>query len=526
MKKNSRHSRRSFLKAAAVAAPILWLPRRVRAGVATGTAKHLLILHTKGGFRSHCTFNAVGAAAHNPFGASAVAPGAARAWALGAACGAERPITALTGNHGHYAYISEQDIAAGVQKTYTITGNSPHAHSITLTAADFIALQTNQSVTVTSDLGAGHTHQITLGVVPSFAKISHEVSVIGTVDHNPGGPHDPNHRTAIYRSATGSPEGTNGLLSLVGKLHPMYAAGFSMSAPPPVEINPSEFGDGAGSYATSRPLSLLSAYGGFDADQEIGKGWKMAARAALDNRFRDRRSRNYRPRLSEFLVSKTNAAQFAELLKDPILDVVGSPTTVDAGFSNEQLLGFLGDYDLTAIGDMQQMQSWGADVAQALRFFSFGAPMAVVTRDWYDMHDNESQLYAPRTRDLVRQFAALNYLLHNMPHPDGGMYWNHTVVATISEFSRNNTNPATGFNSGSGSDHVGQESGPSRNQAIALMGGPIQGGLLVGPTDNQIVATGTSYHTGRLLSTFTDLLGVDSVSTPFAQHLPITEVYS
>ena len=522
MKKAS--SRRSFLKAAAVAAPILWLPRRVRA--AAGTAKHLLVLHAKGGFRSHCTFNAVGASAHNPFGTQAVAPIGARAWALGAACGAERPITLITGNHGHYAYVSEQDVAAGVQKTYDIMGSSGHSHQITVTAANFTALQTNTSVTVTSGTGAGHTHDVTLGVVPSFAKISSEVSVIGTLDHNPGGAHDPNHRTAIYRSATGSPDGTNGLLSLVGKLHPMYANGFSLAAPPPVEINPSEFGTGAGSYATSRPLSLLSAYGGFDADQEIGKGWKMQARAALDARFRDHRSRNYRPRLSEFLVSKTNAAQFADLLKNPILDVVNSPATIDAGFSNEQILGILGDYDLTALGDMQQMQSWGSDVAMALRFFSFGTPMAVVTRDWYDMHDNESLLYGPRTRDLVRQFAGLNYLLHNMPHPAGGMYWDHTVVATISEFSRNNTNPVTGFNSGSGSDHVGEASGPSRNQAIALMGGPILGGLLAGPTDGQIVATGTSYHTSRWLATMCDLLGVDTASTPFSQHLPITEVYS
>lgn len=525
-----KSSRRSFLKIAAAVAPTLWLPRRVRAAAGTtGTAKHLLLLHTKGGFRSHATFNAVGAYRHNPFGAQALAPLGTRNWALGAACGAERPTLSITGNHGHYLSVPEQDIAAGVQKTYSITGSSGHAHNVVVTAAMFTQLQAMQSVTITSDTGGGHTHDVTLGAVPSFHRVSHDVAVIGTVDHNPGGAHDPNHRTAIYRVATGQPEGVNGLLSLVGKLHPMYAGGFSMSAVPPVEIGPSEFGLGVGTYATTRPLSVQSAYGAFDADLPIGKGWKMQARAALDAQFRDTRSRNYRPRLSEFAASKTNAAAFADLLKDPKLDFVvdaGAPPEVAYdGFTNTQLREILGDYDMTSLGDTASMQSWGADVAMALRFFSFGSPMAVVTRDWYDMHDDESILYGPRTRDLVRQLAGLNHILKQMDHPAGGKYWDHTVVATVSEFSRNNTDPATGFNSGSGSDHVGQDSGPSRNQAIALMGGPIAPGILVGPTDDQINATGTSYRTTRLIATFLDLLGVDAASTPVSQETPITEVY-
>ena len=456
MKKTSR---RTFLQlsAAAAAAPMIWIPKSLRA--APITAKHLLLLHAKGGFRSHCTFNAVGAFRHNPFGAQAVKAG--RDWLLGAACGSD-------------------------------------------------ALVTNS-----------------LGTLPSFADVSADVTVIGTLDHNPGGAHDPNHRTAIYRMATGAPEGLNGLLSLVGKHHPMYqSGGFSMSAVPPVEIVPSEFGIGSGSFATTRPLSILSASGGFETEQTIGKGWKMQARSALDERFRSTRSRAYRPRLSEFLASKRNAAEFAEMLDDPRLDVIGSPDEADAGFTNAQILEVLGDYDMTTIGDMANLRSWGSDVAMALRFFSFGTPMAVVTRDWYDMHDDEQVLYAPRTKDLVRQYAGLHYLLQNMPHPEGGTYWDHTVVATVSEFSRNNTD-VSGFNSGAGSDHVGNESGPSRNQAIALMGGPIaaSAGRLIGPTDDQIVATGASYSTRSLLATFLDLLGIDP-SVLGGSETPITELYT
>ncbi|HEY4219973.1 MAG TPA: twin-arginine translocation signal domain-containing protein, partial [Myxococcota bacterium] len=85
-------SRRSLLKLAAstgavAMAPTLLLPKRARAATtgAFGAVRHVLVLHAQGGFRSHCTFNAVGAFQHNPFGTQATAAGTE--WALGGACG-------------------------------------------------------------------------------------------------------------------------------------------------------------------------------------------------------------------------------------------------------------------------------------------------------------------------------------------------------------------------------------------------------------------------------------------------------
>lgn len=169
--------------------------------------------------------------------------------------------------------------------------------------------------------------------------------------------------------------------------------------------------------------------------------------------------------------------------------------------------------------------SWGADVALALRFFGFGSPMAVVRRNMYDMHDREEENYAARAADLARQLAGLHFLLHRMPHEAGGTYWDHTIVAVVSEFGRNNVGP-DGFNSGKGSDHVEEDPGPVRNQSIALMGGPIapSKGRLIGPTDAGINALDPSqvFTTRSLLATFADALGVDQ---DYFGAMPIRELY-
>lgn len=465
-------NRRDFLKlgAAAAVAPVLWLPRRAFAATpGFGLTKHVLVLYAKGGFRSHCTFNAVGTAMKiNPFGVHPAAI-AGRQWALGNSAGA--------------------DVA------YSYTGSS----------------------------GAV--------AVPSFASISGDVTVLGCVDHNPDGSADTDHRTAANRIATGDPMGLDGFLSRIGKDHPMYANGFSATAVPPVEINPTEWGLGSGPYASARPLSLLSGGNVFAADRPVGKGFKIAARRANDERFRATRSRAYRSRLTNFLVSKQNVALFADMLKKPEINVADPANAASAadGFTNAQMLEILGNHDLSTIGNTQEgMMSWGLDVAVALRFFHEGSPIAVVTRDIYDMHDDEADNYRPRVQDLTRQLAGLHYLLHQMDHPEGGKYWDKTLVVVLSEFSRNNTT-STGFNSGRGSDHVNQESGPCRNQAVAVMGGPIAAskGKLIGPTDANIEALDqTKVFTSRqLLVTLIDALGINVDYFPGANVAPISDLY-
>lgn len=365
----------------------------------------------------------------------------------------------------------------------------------------------------------------TLGVVPAFARQTREVAVIPCVDHTPGERTvDVDHRTALNRIATGAPEGKTGLLSIVGRLLPRYAQGFSATAFPPVELGATEFGLGAGDYAQARPLSLTGAEAVFRSDTPVGQGWRVGARAALDQRFRERRSRAFRQRLSEFIRAKGYAVELAGLLTEPTLDVRGQPMARDAGVSNAELLSVLGDYGLSTLGDLEDPRSWGADVALALRFFGLGAPMCVVTRDMYDLHDRERENYAPRATDLVRQLAGLRFLLPRMSHPKGGTYWDKTLVVVLSEFSRNNTGDE-GFNSGNGSDHVSERSGPARNQAIAVMGGMVSAaGKRLGATDDAMNALGPVYSSRSLLATLLDVLGVDA-STLWADA-PIQELFT
>lgn len=372
---------------------------------------------------------------------------------------------------------------------------------------------------------SGADVETSLGTMPGFPKVTSDVAVIPCVDHTPGATlPDVDHRTGANRMATGSPDGTTGILSLIGKHHPMYARGFSLDAAPPVEIGTTEMGLGAGDYATTRPLSIFGATQSFAADLPIGKGWKIEARAALDARFRERRARPYRTRLSNFLLAKRNTAIFADMLKDPSLNILGLPDAVKGGVTNGQMIEALGNYSLTALGDMEDIPSWGPDVAMALRFFQFGSPVVVVTRETHDMHDNERINYGPRTTDLVRQLAGLDFLLKKMPHPVGGTFWDHTMVAVVSEFSRNNAMPETGFNSGNGSDHVVEDSAPQRNQAIAVMGGIVAArGKLLGATDENMHAVDRVYSSRSLLSTFLDVLGVDH--RPFWGDEPIRELF-
>jgi hypothetical protein len=65
-------------------------------------------------------------------------------------------------NHGHALTVAMADVSAGAEKTYDITGTSLHAHSVTVTAAQFAMLAAggSASITVVSTTGANHTHSV------------------------------------------------------------------------------------------------------------------------------------------------------------------------------------------------------------------------------------------------------------------------------------------------------------------------------------------------------------------------------
>jgi len=452
-------TRRTILKAGlgAAVSPLIWIPKRsIAATAAFGDVQHLLVLFAKGGFRSHCLFNAVGTTQHNPFGRMDAQSNVE--WALGAAA-------------------RNQD------------------------------------------------YQTSLGLVPGLSKITSDIAVVPCVDHVPGVPDiEIDHDSGVRRICTGGPRSETGLLSIIGKDHGRYAQGFSESIIPPVEIGPTDYGLGAGDYGARRPLSLQGVQGNFVSELPLGVGWKIEARKALNESFRKRHSSAYRARLTEFLTSKHYAATFSQLLADPRINILGAPDGTDANLKNSELLEVLGNYSLNTLGDSEDILSWGPDVAMALRFFGFGTPICVVTRDIYDLHDEEANNFTPRTQDLGRQLAGLNFLLKRMAHPSGGTYWDKTLVTVLSEFSRNNTG-TNGYNSGNGSDHVTENPDACRNQAIAFMGGPISaGGKQLGQTDENMRALDRVYSSRSLLATLLDVLGIDS--TAYWKDEPITELFT
>ncbi len=65
-------------------------------------------------------------------------------------------------NHGHTLEVTQDDVTAGVDKTYDIQGSSMHTHSVTITAADFASLAGGGTVMVASSTGSAHTHQISV----------------------------------------------------------------------------------------------------------------------------------------------------------------------------------------------------------------------------------------------------------------------------------------------------------------------------------------------------------------------------
>lgn len=68
----------------------------------------------------------------------------------------------ISANHGHSLSVSKEDVAAGSEKTYTLTQGDGHTHSVTISASDFESLQDNNQITATSTSDAGHTHSVTV----------------------------------------------------------------------------------------------------------------------------------------------------------------------------------------------------------------------------------------------------------------------------------------------------------------------------------------------------------------------------
>lgn len=86
----------------------------------------------------------------------------AESTASGGDCSANGTSTSIGANHGHELTIPAADVAAGLEKTYSIQGSGGHNHTVTITAAQFTSLQNNEGVSVSSSSADSHMHTITV----------------------------------------------------------------------------------------------------------------------------------------------------------------------------------------------------------------------------------------------------------------------------------------------------------------------------------------------------------------------------
>jgi hypothetical protein len=321
-----------------------------------------------------------------------------------------------------------------------------------------------------------YTDTVALGMpeVPALTSITHEIAVIGTIDHTPGAASGVgDHVTARAWIGSGRAEGGAGVISHIYAGHKNYTEGGTGLVFPPVVIGTGEattpFGAPAGSITPVMvpSFSELAQQGGDAGGSQ--PAWARALEAGLDGHSIASRSNRHKQLIRRLSTGKENVEAFKGVFLDPALKLEAEPNGERDGLTNAQLGAIFG----TTL--------FGRNAALALRFLSYGSAAVLIGDNGWDTHSGEMPMYEASTSALARVISGFNYALKRMAHPEGGTYWDHTLICMITEFGRDNTMEG-GFNSGGGSDHTG---GPaSRYQAWFATGGLVgQGGKQFGRTD-------------------------------------------
>jgi len=82
-----------------------------------------------------------------------------------AVCG-ERIVARVGTNHGHVFQVSAADVAAGVEKTYDLTGSAGHGHAVKLGPDHFTRLSAGEIVRISSTR-EGHLHRLLIKCAPA-----------------------------------------------------------------------------------------------------------------------------------------------------------------------------------------------------------------------------------------------------------------------------------------------------------------------------------------------------------------------
>jgi hypothetical protein len=302
---------------------------------------------------------------------------------------------------------------------------------------------------------------LTLGM-QSVPSICNDITVLPCIDHEPlSGSADGNHQTGLERYLTGFVNGPTGLFTMINYgLREKVAAAAAQGETilPAISMGDGGIGRGSGKYAAYRPPVLsgsdLDRFG-FSVD-EVLPPWARSMADAYDQRHRDRQNLKHYPTVDAYIQSREATKAYSDIFSSDPLRIDNGSTEPFDGISNRELEQVFGTN-----GTAQNLRL-------ALRLFHYGCPAVYMDQGGYDYHSDEEMNLPPRFDELNRIISGLNYALKRMEHPEGGSYWDHTMVVFGSEFSR--TTRGGRFNSARGSDHGGDYA--TRWMSMPFMGGP------------------------------------------------------
>lgn len=326
------------------------------------------------------------------------------------------------------------------------------------------------------------------------------VTVMPTVDFEPlAGRADGNHGTGLERFLTGFVNGDAGILTRISRgLAPRYASALEEGnlLLPPFVMGSAGMARGLGPWAPHRPPVLSGAsFERFASEENGPPQWSQNMIDATDERMRDRQHPALRNRIDAFIQTRAATDAYAEIFASETLKVDNNSDELIDGISNAELEAIFGN------------SRESNDLRLALRLFHYGCPAVYLDQGGYDYHSGEQDRLPGAMDRANRMISALLHVLPRMEHPDGGSYWDHTVVTFGSEFSR--TARGGRFNSARGSDHNGDNS--TRWMSMPFIGGPVALGRVVGATTNRadLAAEGTVYSYRSMVNTLMDGLGCD-----------------
>lgn len=344
-------------------------------------------------------------------------------------------------------------------------------------------------------------------LVESGMRPAHEladrITVMPTVDHEPlAGGADANHDTGLERYLTGFVNGEAGFFTRIQMgLAARYQTALSEEKLllPSFVMGTAGMARGLGEFAPHRPPVLSGAtFEQFGSSAGELPDWTTRMASATDARMRDRQHPALRDRIDAYIQTRAATRAYSEIFASEALKVDTPSDEPFDGMSNSELRAIFGD------------SGESTNVRLALRLFHYGSPAVYLDQGGYDYHSGEADALPGSLERVNRLISGLIHVLPRLEHPDGGSYWDHTVVAFGSEFSR--TAGQSRFNSARGSDHSGDRS--TRWMSMPFFGGPIAGGRIVGASTQRddLAPSGTVYSYRSVLNTLLDGLGCDPSS--------------